>query len=667
MKSVPQKGMSIRGKMTLAALTPLVTILLLVSFAAFYLINGWIVGNTQQQIRNDLSAAHEVLHHEELRISNIVRFTVSMDRLARALTEGDLQFISEELEIIRQREGLDLLTLTDETGKIIRAEEVVDKGAPLSFARQVLRGDEFSGTVLLTPAEMLREAPDLAARALIRHNDIPGADERRGMVLIGAAPLRNRQQEVIGCLYGGILLNGNLTLIDRIKDVVYGEKRYEGTEIGSATIFLEGLRIATTIRLKNGDRALGTEISREVADAVLEDKQTWLARARVVDEWYLTAYEPILGPAGQAIGVLYVGQLEEPFNALKRKISLLLVGLLLLGGTLGLLLSLAIARRLSRPLQQLAASAKRVAAGDTEILLPITSHDEIGHLTRTFNQMTATLRERDQRLLGLNRELEGKVQQRTAELEEKGLQLIRAQEKLLHNEKLAAIGSLAAGVAHEINNPTAIIRGNVELLQMILADGAPGREETDEILKQTERVSMITRNLLSFAREQVVTPEQVQLNDLLEEILAQLSHQVSLRDIQVVRAFSPSLPPVEGDRERLRQVFTNVLLNAVQAMDGRGTLSLGSHAGDRSVRITIQDSGPGLSDDLRGKIFNPFFTTKSNGTGLGLSVSYGIVQAHGGSIDVFSGEEGGAVFQVHLPFPHAFSDNHAGEQPFRTG
>ncbi|PLX87420.1 MAG: histidine kinase [Desulfuromonas sp.] len=655
MKSVAEKGISIRGKMTLAALVPLVTILLLVSFAAFYLINGWIVGNTQQQIRNDLSAAHEVLHHEELRINNIVRFTVSMDRLTEALTAGDIQFISEELDTIRQREGLDLLTLTDKTGKIFRAEDVDDAGSPLSFTWQVLRGDEFSGTVLLTPAEMLREAPDLAERAVIRHNERPGTAEQRGMVLIGAAPLRNRQQEVIGCLYGGILLNGNLPLIDRIKDVVYGEKRYQGTEVGSATIFLEGLRIATTIRLKNGDRALGTQISQEVADAVLEQKQTWLARARVVDEWYLTAYEPILGPGGQAVGVLYVGQLEEPFNALKRKIALLLVGLLLLGGTLGLLISLAIARRLSRPLLELAASAKRVAAGDTEILLPITSRDEVGHLTKTFNQMTATLRERDQRLLGLNRELEEKVRQRTTELEEKGLQLIKAQEKLLRNEKLAAIGSLAAGVAHEINNPTAIIRGNVELLQMILADGAPGREESDEILKQTERVSMITRNLLSFAHEQMVTPEQVHLNDLVDEILSQLSHQVSLSEIQIEKEFSPSLPPIEGDRERLRQVFTNVLLNAVQAMNGRGTLSLGSHADHRDVCITIQDNGPGLADDVKEKIFNPFFTTKSNGTGLGLSVSYGIVQAHGGSIDVSSREGQGAVFQVRLPLPNAFS------------
>lgn len=660
MTSAPDKGISIRGKMTLAALTPVVTILLLVSFAAFSLINAWIVGNTQQQIRNDLSAAHEVLHHEEVRIKDVVRFTANTAKLVEALTEGDLRFVSEELETIRRREGLDLLTLTDIYGRILRPDRSIDQGQPLSFTWQVLRGEEFSGAVLFNPHELQREDENLAEQALIKHNEIPGADEKRGMFLIGAAPLYNRHQEIIGSLYGGILLNGNLPLVDRIKDVVYGEKLYEGTEVGSATIFLDGMRIATTIRLKNGDRALGTQISQEVADAVLKNKQTWLARAKVVDEWYLTAYEPILGPGGQAIGVLYVGELEEPFNALKRKISLALLALLVFGSIVGFLISLAVARKLSRPLLDLAASAERVAAGDTDIILPVASRDEVGHLTETFNQMTATLRERDQRLHGMNRELEEKVRQRTAELEEKGLQLIQAQEELLRNEKLAAIGSLAAGVAHEINNPAAIIRGNVELLQMVLAHGVPGREEADEIMKQTERVSLITRNLLNFAREQEFHPEQVHLNDLLDDILSHLSHQVTMSEIVIRKELCETLPDVEGDRERLRHVFNNILLNAVQAMSGEGLLKVRSVFDDREVRISIEDNGPGISRENREKIFNPFFTTKSNGTGLGLSVSYGIVQAHGGSIEVSSDQEQGALFTVHLPLPERFSGNSPG-------
>jgi len=644
-----KKGISIRGKMTLAALTPLLAVLILVSIAAFYLINAWIVGNTQQQIRQDLSAAREVLHHEEMRIKDVVRFTAHTSSLTNAIMTGDMPFAANKLATIRQREGLDLLTLTDNKGKILGSTGPVDSDPPLSFIWQTLRGEEFSGAVLLKPREMMREGLNLAEQALIGHAENQGDDERRGMFLIGAAPLFDQQKQVIGCLYGGVLLNGNLPLVDRIKEVVYGQKLYEGTAVGSATIFLDELRVATTIRLNNGERAIGTRISQEVAEAVLQKKQIWLARAKVVDEWYLTAYEPIVDSGKQAIGVLYVGQLEEPFNALKRKIAYSLLALLIFGGGLGFLLSLAIARRLSRPLLDLAKSAERVAAGDTNIFLPISSQDEIGHLTATFNQMTSTLREKDQRVLALNRKLEEKVQQRTTELEEKSLQLIQAQEELLRHEKLAAIGSLAAGVAHEINNPTAIIRGNVELLQMVLDKDASGREEADEIMKQTERVSLITQNLLSFAREQQIHQEYVQLNFLLEEILAQLSHQVAMDEVRLLKNLSSKLPNIEGDRERLRQVFTNILLNAMQAMAGKGTLSLISEFTDREVRVTIEDSGPGIPSAIKEKIFNPFFTTKSKGTGLGLSVSYGIVQAHGGSIEVFSTENQGATFKVHLP------------------
>jgi signal transduction histidine kinase len=651
MHSACEKGLSIRGKMTLAALIPLLTILLLVAIAAFYLINAWIVGNTQQQVRHDLSAAREVLHHEEMRIRDVVRLTAHATRLGEAVAGADLATVADQLETLRRREGLDLLTLTDGRGRMLRPDGAAAAGPPLPFVRQVLQGAEFSGAVLFSPDQLQREGAALAARARIPLKQAAATAERRGMLLIGAAPLLNQQQQVIGCLYGGVLLNGNLPLVDRIKEVVYGQKLYEGTEVGSATIFLEGLRVATTIRLENGERALGTRISREVAGAVLQQQETWLARARVVDQWYLTAYEPITGPGGKSIGVLYVGQLEEPFTALKRKIALLLLALLLLGSGLGFLLSLAIAGRLSRPLLELSASAERVAAGDTDIVLPISSRDEVGLLTATFNRMTATLRERDRRLLGLNRKLEDKVRQRTTELEEKSLQLIRAQEELLRNEKLAAIGSLAAGVAHEINNPTAIIRGNVELLQMELGRGAPGREEADEIMKQTERVALITQNLLSFAREQMIHPRQVQLNSLLEEILSQLSHQVTMSGVRLQKSLCATLPEVEGDRERLRQVFTNILLNAVQAMAGQGTLSLGTLFDEREVRVTIADSGPGIASAIREKIFNPFFTTKSNGTGLGLSVSYGIVQAHGGSIDISSAAGQGATFRVRLPRP----------------
>lgn len=260
-----------------------------------------------------------------------------------------------------------------------------------------------------------------------------------------------------------------------------------------------------------------------------------------------------------------------------------------------------------------------------------------------------SLEERDRELHELNRNLEGKVAERTRLLEEKSLQLIRAQEELLRQEKLAAIGSLAAGVAHEINNPVAIIRGNVEVLQMKLSEDAAEFGELGTITKQVERVSLITQNMLSFAGRRALQHEPVHLNELIEAVLAQISHQVPLGSIRVERDLAADLPTVPGDQERLQQLVNNIILNALQAMDGAGILTLQSQKTHESVEIIVRDTGPGIAKDALEKIFNPFYTTKKRGTGLGLAVSYGIVQAHEGSIDVDSIPGQGTRFRVQLP------------------
>jgi PAS domain S-box-containing protein len=278
--------------------------------------------------------------------------------------------------------------------------------------------------------------------------------------------------------------------------------------------------------------------------------------------------------------------------------------------------------------------------GAVVTLLDITDRKETeAALQQSYSQMDA-----------LNRTLEEKVAERTRLLEDKNRQLIKTQEELVRKEQLAAVGSLAAGVAHEINNPTAIIRGNGEILLRKLSAEASGREEIGEIVKNTERISRITQNLLIFAREQVINPEEVQVNHLLLDILAQVPHQVACGDVEFVREFARDLPPLAGDKVKLRQVLNNLVLNALQAMEGKGTLTVGSRRHEEMIEMSVMDSGPGIPDDLKGRIFNPFFTTKRTGTGLGLSVSYGIVRAMGGSIDVESTPGAGATFIVRLPW-----------------
>lgn len=641
---------SIRGKLTLAAVTPLVVILLLVALAASYLINAAIVDQTQQRVRNDLNAAHEVLNHEQQRVAEVVRFTAHGLSLVAALQSTDLPQLTAELEQIRRREQLDFLSLNDADGNPLLFDAQLSDATPLPFLLTALETGQFTGTVLISEAELQRQNPQLAAQARVYSSAQPAVPlERRGMFLVGARRILDAQGRLLGCLSGGIMLNNNLPLVDRISNLVYGQEQFDGTDVGSATIFLDRLRIATTIRLKDGQRALGTRVSDEVAEAVLQQGIPWLARAHVVNDWYLTAYEPIFDEQARSIGALYVGMLEAPFNALKGRSYLLLLALLAFGCLFGAALSHLLAQRLSRPIMKLASSAEMIASGEREVALPVAGQDEIGHLTEAFAGMTRALKQSDAELQRLNRQLEEKVVERTAQLEEKSRQLIRTQEKLLRSEKLAAIGSLAAGVAHEINNPAAIIRGNVEILQMGLAEEAPEREETREILKQVERVSRITQDLLSFSGQPELHPEHVQLGPLLQEILGQIRHQQPLEQVELIQQYA-ELPAIPGDRERLRQVFTNIILNALQAMAGAGRLTVTTGLEQQLATVTISDSGPGIPAELQEKVFNPFFTTKRQGTGLGLSVSYGIIQAHGGTLELDAEHAPGACFRISLPF-----------------
>jgi two-component system, NtrC family, sensor kinase len=228
---------------------------------------------------------------------------------------------------------------------------------------------------------------------------------------------------------------------------------------------------------------------------------------------------------------------------------------------------------------------------------------------------------------------------------------VQTREELLRVEKLAAIGELAAGVAHEINNPMAIIRGNTELLQLSVPEDASNREEVDTIFQQVKRVERIVSNLQKFARREQSEMGPVRLNDLLHEIVAQIRHQVPLDGIKVVENYSKAVEVVEGDGDQLRQVFTNLVLNGVQAMPEGGVLTLRSAAVPEAdlYEVRVSDTGVGIVAENMSQLFNPFFTTKRSGTGLGLSVSYGIIREHGGSIDVESVPGSGSTFSVVLP------------------
>jgi len=230
-------------------------------------------------------------------------------------------------------------------------------------------------------------------------------------------------------------------------------------------------------------------------------------------------------------------------------------------------------------------------------------------------------------------------------------ELEQAQEQLIKTEKLASLGQLAAGVAHEINNPLSTITMFAHIIRDSFEKDDQRYEDMQLVIDEASRTKDIVQGLLSFAREKVLRPGPINMNELLEEILSLLINQSLFHNIKIEKIFEPNLQATYADGTQLKQVFLNIVLNAAQAMDGQGKLTIFTEqvSGNEHIKIKIQDTGPGIPADIMGKLFDPFFTTKEKGTGLGLAISYGIIERHMGDIKVQSEPGNGTTFTILLP------------------
>jgi two-component system, NtrC family, sensor kinase len=304
-------------------------------------------------------------------------------------------------------------------------------------------------------------------------------------------------------------------------------------------------------------------------------------------------------------------------------LMLISITLILVGAAAALLMS----RRLTKPIEQLAVAAERIGQGDLDTRMHTKSSDEIGALATAFNSMAAGLQARAHALA-------------------------HAQQALVRSEKMSAFGQLSAGIAHEVRNPLAGILGHAQLAMRRLGPENPAKLSLDLIVQETRRCSGIIDNLMRFARQEKPEFLPIDVNRAVDAGLLIVGHQLSLQGIRIVRETDQELPPIEGDANQLQQVLVNLAINAQQAMAGqRGDLSVRTRASDGRVLIEVQDSGPGIPPELQSRIFEPFFTTKAagQGTGLGLSVSYGIIESHGGRIEVRSSPGQGTTFLISLP------------------
>ncbi len=648
---------SIRLKLTVATMVPLVAALSLCWVIGSSLITTRIFAQAQNKVQTDLNAAHELFLSEQARIGDIIRLTGLSPELADAVANPPSLPVVAQLNVILRNERLGFLTIVDRYGMVrYRAANpghVGDSLAVLPSVGKALKGVASSGVVLMTPEETVRENPLLSSSMKVRVKATPHARiyakslEERGMFLVSSSPLKSPSGEIVGAVYGGGLLNGDNQLVDRITRVVFD--RGEGGS-GNATIFLDDVRIATSVIDEQKERAIGTRMSEEVYNAIIRGEK-WVGRAFVFKDWHFSAYEPIRDLGGSIVGAIYVGAPELPLLQVRSRILTVFTGVILFVTLLGLTISAWMSSRLSRPIKALEEGARRIAAGEILPDITVDTHDEIAALAEEFNIMKKRLLAREGEVLSLNRTLEQKVVERTAQLEEQGRQLLATQAELAHAERLAGLGMLAAGVAHEINNPLAIIRGNAELIQISVERDTDTDDEVETIMHQVARIERIVRNLLTFSRGGEKQLSVFTIGPLMDQILDQVHHQIPLDRFQVNREYRGTEIALEADEDQLRQVFTNLVLNSLQAMEDGGTLTLNASLDNNPgcCRVTVTDTGVGIGSQQMGKLFTPFFTTKRSGTGLGLAISYGIVKDHGGEILVRSEANRGTDFIVVLP------------------
>ena len=618
------------------------------------MIRRQIYDQAQARVTSDLESAKEIYQNYLERLKDSLRIHATRMIVYGALEKRDPAGLVAEMERIRQAERLDILTLTDTKGEVFyrtcNPSLAGDNQSTDLFVQYVLhKRAPVSSTDIVRREELLKESNQLAIQASmdITPTRMAGPSEKTqivsGMMLKGAAPVFTATGRFVGVLIGGVLINRNYEIVDKIRTTVFKGESYKGQQVGTATIFQDDVRISTNVRNADGSRAITTRVSAEVAEAVLGRGDTWRSSAFVVNDWYMSAYAPIRNLTGHTIGMLYVGSLERPYNDILWRNLYAFLGITLLAMVLVSIVAMTIAHQISRPIRAMADAAKKISEGDYSQKVEVSTDDEIGFLANNFNTMVAELGRAHQELKESAETLERKVEQRTTELR-------AMQAHLIQSEKLAGVGKLAAGVAHEINNPLTCVLTNSSLMLSDLPPDDPRREDLQTVVDETLRCRKIVKGLLDFARQTKPQKQNLNLNKVVEDVLSLVRNQASFHNIAIHTEMDPVLPTVLADADQMRQVVLNIILNAADAMPQGGALRIRSYFDSRSkqVMLRISDTGPGIPVEIQDKLFEPFFTTKKTGTGLGLAIAYGIMERHKGALKVESSPGHGTTIVVIL-------------------
>ncbi|MBN1825834.1 MAG: cache domain-containing protein [Candidatus Eisenbacteria bacterium] len=624
----------ITGTILLAAVSP--AILGLIGTVS---ISRTVFREAQDRVNHDLDLVF-ALYDQSLQ-------STAQQLLAR-VTALDPANPGETLRETRKDLEFAVLNLCDPEGKPI-AGAYPDRSASVPvnedpILRRALSGRATWGTVLLDP-ERLRIEGGAALRnlqAVASAGGRAGGGTESALFQWFAVPIADDEGRVIALAYGGRALNHNYALVDSLRSIVFGSDRFKGKPLGTVTVFLDGVRVATNVQDHAGRRAVGTEVSDEVRREVLEGNRRWRARAWVVDSWYLSGYEPLHDPDGRIIGMLYVGLLEEPYNEIRSSLVARFLAPVVLVFALGLIVTSLVVRRITRPLGLLKANAERIRQGDWEEEIPRDkTFSEIADLSDVFRRMQDAIRKRDQWLREQNRSLS----QTTEELQ-------RA-----NRNYMKTLGF----VTHELKSPLANMQMMIDTLVGGLVGEIPekARHSLVRIKRNCEELQDMVKNYLDMSRadrgEMTLNKARI---DFREEVVLpciEMSDSMFLSRNVALETDCPDTLPVVADPELMKIALGNFLSNAAKYGREGGKARLEVRVEEERVTVCVWNEGSGFTEEEGKTLFRRFTRLRNDatrgrrGSGLGLYLCKEVLQLHRGEVWAESKEGEWARFCLRFP------------------
>jgi two-component system NtrC family sensor kinase len=607
---------------------------LLAAAVGAILIDRSTLNEAQRRVSLDLRSAWSVIQGE---LDGLELFLTALSggkRVHEAFHQPESVELRALLEVARRQSRFDFLSLVDTQGRVIlRTSTPYHTGDYLTqdpVVSRALKGETVSGFAILDAYRLQAEGNGLEEKAFMVFEPTPKAKSRAkssesaGMALVAATPVEDETGARKGVLYAGILLNRNHALVDKIRSIVFEDRLYNHKQLGTVTVFQWDSRVATNVTLANGNRAIGTRVSEAVYDTLLENNQHYYDRAFVVNDWYLSAYDPIRDIEGKVIGILYVGVLAKQYEDLKLELWTL-YGLFSLGAVIIVLaLGLIFSRRLTGSITRLANAAGEIAQGRLEMKVPEPpTDDEVRDLTKAFNFMAERLRQREESL-----------KQTNDELEEANRSL-----HVVNRNYLDMLGF----VSHELKNTLGVIYTSAKALTMAAIGQLSGSQETLvlNITKSIEKAVSMTRKYLDLSRiEKGELKVTLRPMDMIKDVVGPLLEE--FREAMASKAviLSNELPAtiaLKGDRDLLQVVYRNLIDNALKYGRQGGTIKLTFASTAEALQFEVWNEGENLSEAQLAQVFDKFVRVRrkeglTQGTGLGLFITKEIIRKHGGDI-----------------------------------